>query len=180
MATNNYYGKYRAKVTDVADPEKRGRIRVMCPKVLGEAKSAWCEPCIPVAYDLGGDYAIPKVDEFVWVEFEEGNSNKPIYTGGLWSTNKSPSHAYVVKNRLITWGDCKIEMNETPNKSIAISIGSSSILMTKTSINIASDLIYLNGNSISSNANSFTHNGKEVACDGDNVTVGGETGTITK
>jgi len=119
---NCYYGKYRAQVVDVQDPQKRGRIRVMCPKVLGEAKSSWCEPCIPVAYDKGGDFAIPKVGEFVWVEFEEGNSNKPIYTGGLWSTDNSPSSSYLVDTRLITWGSCKIEMTEDSVNIVAPSV----------------------------------------------------------
>lgn len=110
MAKTCYYGKYRAKVVDVNDPHQRGRIRVMCPRVLGDAKSSWCEPCVPVAYDYGGDFAIPKVGEFVWVEFEEGDSNKPIYTGGLWSAFKSPSPSYSTETRLITWGNCKIVM----------------------------------------------------------------------
>lgn len=129
MATTHYYGKYRAKVVDVQDPQRRGRIRVMCPKVLGESKSSWCEPCIPVAYDLGGDFAIPKLGEFVWVEFEEGDSNKPIYTGGLWSTNKSPSSSYSPETRLITWGDCKI-------------------VMTKGSISLSAPSVKVNGNEI--------------------------------
>ena len=130
MATTQCYGKYRAKVVDVQDPQRRGRIRVMCPKVLGESKSSWCEPCIPVAYDLGGDFAIPKLGEFVWVEFEEGNSNKPIYTGGLWSANKSPSPSYSPETRLITWGDCKI-------------------VMTKGSISLSAPSVKVNGNEIS-------------------------------
>lgn len=29
---SKYYGKYRAIVVDVNDPEKRGRIKVQCPK----------------------------------------------------------------------------------------------------------------------------------------------------
>ena len=138
MATNQYFGKYRAKVVDVKDPENRGRIRVMCPKVLGGAKSSWCEPCVPVAYDLGGDFAIPKIDEFVWVEFEEGNSNKPIYTGGLWSTNKSPSSPYSVDSRLITWGNCRISMT---GSSIVLSVGGSNIT-------VSSGGVYANGKQV--------------------------------
>lgn len=111
MSTPCYYGKYRAKVVDIQDPQKRGRIRVMCPKVLGDFKSSWCEPCVPVAYDSGGDLALPKLGEFVWVEFEGGDSNKPIYTGGLWSANKSPSSDYPTDTRYITWGNCKITMS---------------------------------------------------------------------
>ena len=136
-----YFGKYRAKVVDIKDPDKRGRIRVMCPKVLGEAKSAWCEPCIPIAYDFGGDFALPKLGEFVWVEFESGDSNKPVYTGGLWSTNKSPSSTYNEKERLITWGKCRIIMGED---SIKITVGSSTITLTENNVKVSSPIIDLN------------------------------------
>lgn len=101
-----YFGKYRALITDNNDPESRGRIRVMCPKILGNSKSAWCEPCIPIAYDNGGDFALPKIGEFVWVEFEEGNPNKPIYTGGLWAFNKAPDVSD--NSRVISWDGATI------------------------------------------------------------------------
>lgn len=142
-----FYGKYRAKVVDINDPERRGRIRVMCPKVLGEAKSAWCEPCIPVAYDFGGDFALPKINEFVWVEFESGNPNKPIYTGGLWSTSKSPSSTYNSKERLITWGKCKIKMRDDTNE-ISILVGNCSVVITENSVNILSPSVSVNGESV--------------------------------
>lgn len=137
---NCYYGKYRAQVVDVQDPHKRGRIRVMCPKVLGDAKSSWCEPCIPVAYDKGGDFAIPKLGEFVWVEFEEGNPNKPIYTGGLWSVYNSPSPTYEVGTRLITWGNCKIEISED-----SVNIIAPSVLANGRRIACSGDTVVVNG-----------------------------------
>ena len=142
-----YFGKYRAKVVDINDPERRGRIRVLCPKVLGSAKSAWCEPCIPIAYDLGGDFALPKLGEFVWVEFESGSPSKPIYTGGLWSTNKTPSPTYNEKERLITWGKCKLEMNESTD-TIKISVGSSVIIINEGSISMTSPSITANGKDV--------------------------------
>ena len=141
MAANQYFGKYRAKVVDVKDPEKRGRIRVMCPKVLGDAKSSWCEPCVPLAYDKGGDFAIPKLNEFVWIEFEEGKPNNPIYTGGLWSTNKSPSSSYATGSRLITWGACRITMT---GSSLILSVGSSKVTITGNNIKLSSAKVELN------------------------------------
>lgn len=142
-----YFGKYRAKVVDIRDPEQRGRIRVMCPKVLGNAKSAWCEPCIPVAYDFGGDFALPKIGEFVWVEFEAGDANKPIYIGGLWSTAKSPSATYNEKERLITWGKCKLAMNEDTD-TVRISVGSSVIIIDEHSIQLISPSVTVNGKTV--------------------------------
>lgn len=147
MKKKEYYGKYRAKVVNIRDPEKRGRIRVMCPKVLGNATSSWCEPCIPIAYDLGGDFALPKLGEFVWVEFEAGDASKPIYIGGLWSTNKTPSTTYNEKERLITWGECKIEMNEDTN-TVKITVGSSVLIIGKDSIQMSSPSVTVNGKDV--------------------------------
>ena len=85
-----YYGKYRAIVRDVDDPERRGRIRVECTAVLGTSISAWCEPCIPYATDFAGDFYVPPVNEGIWVEFEEGDPNKPIWNGGWYRIDSSP------------------------------------------------------------------------------------------
>ena len=142
-----YFGKYRAKVVDIQDPEFRGRIRVMCPKVLGKAKSSWCLPCVPVAYDLGGDFTLPKVGEFVWIEFESGEVDRPIYTGGLWSTNNTPSNSYSEKERLITWGKCKIEMNEETD-TLKLSVGDSVLIINEGSIQINSPSVTVNGKNI--------------------------------
>lgn len=81
---------YKAIVMDNNDPERRGRIRVQCPSVLGDYLSAWCEPCIPYATDYAGDYYVPPVGEGIWVQFEEGNVNKPIWNGGWYKINSSP------------------------------------------------------------------------------------------
>lgn len=90
MAETKWHGKYKAIVMDNNDPERRGRIRVQCPKVLGNYLSAWCEPCIPYATDFAGDYYVPPVNEAIWVEFEEGDVDKPIWGGGWYKINSSP------------------------------------------------------------------------------------------
>jgi phage baseplate assembly protein gpV len=128
MSAQKYVGKYRAIVEKIDDPEQRGRIRVQCPKVLGTGVSNWCEPCSPVAYDSGGDFALPPVGETVWVEFEEGDSNKPIWVGGWWSKQKTPSVPYSADVRVIEW----------KGTSLIIKVGDSSITLTKTGIVISS------------------------------------------
>lgn len=104
---NKYYGKYRAIVKDINDPERRGRIRVECPSVLGTYLSAWCEPCIPYATDFAGDFYVPPVNEAIWVEFEEGDPNKPIWNGGWYRPNSSPlpMHESADKYRFIVFKD---------------------------------------------------------------------------
>lgn len=138
MAKVCYYGKYRAKVHNVDDPEKRGRIRVLCPKVLGDSVSNWCEPCVPVAYNDGGDLAVPKKDETVWVEFEAGDVNKPIYTGGWWAKEKTPADPYKVEARYIEWDGCQIKMegqNDNNDKAyIEVTVGDVKLLLNEDTI----------------------------------------------
>lgn len=90
MDNDKFYGKYRAIVTDVSDPNKMGRIKVSCPAVLGDFSSGWCVPCFPNAVDNSGDFCIPPVGEGVWVEFEGGNPEYPIYSGGWFCVDNTP------------------------------------------------------------------------------------------
>lgn len=71
------YGKYRAKVVKV--DEKKRRIRVKCEDIYGDYESPWCTPCLPFNHAELNTY--PEVDDNVWIEFEDGNINKPIWCG---------------------------------------------------------------------------------------------------
>jgi uncharacterized protein involved in type VI secretion and phage assembly len=83
--TTRFYGKYRAVVSNVDDPEKRGRIRATVADVLGtKISSTWALPCVPMAAPGAGVFVIPPVGAFVWVEFEQGDVDYPIWTGGFW------------------------------------------------------------------------------------------------
>lgn len=90
------FGIYPAIVKKVDDPEHRGRVKVICPDVFGDTatKSEWCEPCVPVAFDNGGDFCLPKKNEGVWVLFIDGDTSRPVYLGGWWSDDKSPVESY--------------------------------------------------------------------------------------
>jgi uncharacterized protein involved in type VI secretion and phage assembly len=86
-----YYGKYRGFVVDVEDPEKRGRVRVTVPSVLGSEETAWALPCIPYGGGAGyGLFAVPPVESQVWVEFEEGELSQPIWSGTFWQAQGDP------------------------------------------------------------------------------------------
>jgi hypothetical protein len=82
-----YLGKYRGTVLLNIDPERRGRLQVMVPDVLSLLPSTWAEPCVPLAGPTGppmGVYMVPPIGTGVWVEFEQGNANKPIWVGCRW------------------------------------------------------------------------------------------------
>jgi uncharacterized protein involved in type VI secretion and phage assembly len=87
MATQHkYYGKYRATVVGNVDPEQRGRIMAMVPDVLGVMPSSWAMPCLPVAGKQQGTYFIPQIGAGVWIEFENGDADYPIWTGCFWGS----------------------------------------------------------------------------------------------
>ena len=77
-----FYGKYRGIVADNADPRGRGRVRVNVPDVLGASVSPWAEACLPPFSGLAPD--MPEVGALLWVEFEAGDPDRPIWTGRLW------------------------------------------------------------------------------------------------
>lgn len=83
---HRFYGKYRGFVVDNEDPEQLGRLRLTVPSVLGEeVVSGWAMPCLPYGGDAGqGFLFLPEIDAGVWVEFEEGDLEFPIWVGTFW------------------------------------------------------------------------------------------------
>ncbi len=84
MAT--YYGKFRATVLDNIDPLQIGRLMVQVPDVSGVLPSTWATPCMPVCGAQSGFFVVPEVGSAVWVEFEQGNVDYPIWVGCYWET----------------------------------------------------------------------------------------------
>jgi hypothetical protein len=76
-----YYGKYRGTVLNNVDPMKMGRLLVAVPDVSGLSPTSWAMPCVPVLGLQMGIYAVPQLGSGVWVEFEQGNPDYPIWTG---------------------------------------------------------------------------------------------------
>jgi hypothetical protein len=81
---NRYYGKYRGLVINNIDPLQIGRVMVQCADVLGEIPSSWALPCVPAAGIQAGMFIVPPIGSQVWIEFEQGNPDYPIWTGGFW------------------------------------------------------------------------------------------------
>ncbi|MBO9205501.1 MULTISPECIES: phage baseplate assembly protein V [Niastella] len=82
-----YFGKYRGTVVNNIDPEMRGRLILNVPDVLNVVPSSWAEPCVPLAGPTGppmGVYMVPPIGAAVWVEFEHGDPNRPIWVGCRW------------------------------------------------------------------------------------------------
>ena len=84
-----FYGKYRGKVADNVDPLFLGRILPIVPAV-SELSLTWASPCVPYAGPEVGFCAIPPIDANVWIEFEGGDPNYPIWTGCFWEEGQTP------------------------------------------------------------------------------------------
>jgi len=85
--SGSYIGKYRGTVLNNIDPEMRGRLMIMVPDVYGLIPSTWAEACIPLAGPTGppmGFYIVPPIGTGVWVEFENGDPDHPIWVGCRW------------------------------------------------------------------------------------------------
>jgi uncharacterized protein involved in type VI secretion and phage assembly len=133
-----FYGKYRAFVADNADQENRGRLRLRIPDVLGNnVVSGWALPCVPYGGTAGqGFFYIPDKDAGVWVEFEQGNLDYPVWVGTFWAKpggttevpppgdSQSPPTSKIIKtkNHTIELADAggseAIKITDAKNKNV--------------------------------------------------------------
>ena len=78
-----FWGKYRGKVLNNIDPLAQGRIQAQVPAISGSLLN-WALPCAPYAGSNVGFYAIPPCGANVWIEFEGGDPDYPIWSGAFW------------------------------------------------------------------------------------------------
>ena len=149
--SGRFYGKYRGVVTNIKDPNYMGRIKFSCPDVFGsnDVESAWALPCNACAYEGGGDIALPNIGETVWVEFEQGNANKPIWVGNFWTKESTPfgsgktaksgvtEEDYGNQSRVISYKGCTVVMKDGV---VNLSNGKCSINMSANSASVSGNL----------------------------------------
>jgi hypothetical protein len=82
--SKRFYGKYRGLVIENIDPLQIGRVLAQVPDVLGEIPSSWAMPCVPAAGIQSGCFMVPPIGSQIWIEFEQGDPDYPIWTGGFW------------------------------------------------------------------------------------------------
>jgi len=82
-----YWGLYQGTVLQNVDPMLKGRLQLVVPDVMSLLPTTWAEPCVPLAGPTGppmGVYMVPPIGTGVWVEFEHGDANKPVWIGCRW------------------------------------------------------------------------------------------------
>ena len=67
-------GLYQAVVVDAVDPSKRRRVKVAAPAHM--AVERWALPCASP-----GTQGVPPQGAAVWIMFEEGDPDRPVWMG---------------------------------------------------------------------------------------------------
>ena len=129
-----YYSSYRAFVLDPKPDDKNiGNILVHIPRVQGgikiiaRAKSFYGGP------GFGYKYFQPHRGEIVWIEFENGNPSKPLWSYHTWAEEECPEELRDINTAgLVTANGNKILIEETNDGStIKVSINEGSTFMLK-------------------------------------------------
>jgi hypothetical protein len=107
-----FWGKYRGVVVDNVDPLEQGRLIVTVPAVLGGVMTAWAMPCVPYAGSGVGFCMPPPIGAALWVEFEGGDPDYPIWTGCFWRTGERPLTASPPTMRMIQTSSGKLAFND--------------------------------------------------------------------
>ncbi len=141
-----FFGKYRGVVTGIEDPLKIGRIRAQVPDALGDHESGWAMPCAPFGGKGLGFFSLPTVGAGVWIEFEHGDPEYPIWTGAWWGSS----------------GELASELANSPYKMVVIkTAGGNSILLDDSDSNGAITLQTAGGQKIILNSDGIKlDNGK--------------------
>jgi Type VI secretion system/phage-baseplate injector OB domain len=82
-----FFGKYRGAVVNNVDPLGQCRLWIRVTDVYGPNVSTWAMPCVPWAGMQMGSYIVPPLNAGVWVEFEHGDPDYPIWSGCWWGPN---------------------------------------------------------------------------------------------
>jgi len=83
--STKFFGKYRGVVTNNVDPMQMGRVSAQVPEVFGVEGSRWAMPCIPCNVPTKVASSLPKIGATVWIEFEQGDPQRPIWTGCFYT-----------------------------------------------------------------------------------------------
>ena len=92
-----FYGKYRGTCINNVDPQQMSRIQAIVPDVSSLSLTSWALPCMPFGGVNSGFFAVPSIGAGVWIEFEQGDPDYPIWAGTYWgSAAEIPKLAFTV------------------------------------------------------------------------------------
>jgi uncharacterized protein involved in type VI secretion and phage assembly len=151
--TGGFYGKYRGVVSDNRDPNKLGRIKAKVPDVFGEDESGWAMPAVPYAGEQVGLFLVPPVNALVWIEFEHGEPDFPIWTGCFWAEGGVPAQSGKAELKVLKTDAGSITLDDDSGAITVQTAGNFKVVLDKNSITIdnGSAKIKLNGSTVAIN-----------------------------
>lgn len=129
-----FYGKFRGVVTDNRDPLFLGRVRAKVQDVFGGNESGWALPALPYGGKGVGLFLIPPTDASVWIEFEHGDPDYPIWTGCFWAQGEVPVKPATAEMKVLKTDTATITLSDVPGAggiTIETSIGMKVVINTK-------------------------------------------------
>lgn len=134
----SYHGKYRGKVANNIDPLGLGRVQVEVPQVLGDGRLTWAMPCVPYAGPDVGFFFIPPNDAAIWVEFEGGDAEHPIWVGAFWEeAGDVPVSPAIPQTKVLKTDTITVTLDDLPGVGgVTIETNGMKIVMTTTGIEI--------------------------------------------
>jgi uncharacterized protein involved in type VI secretion and phage assembly len=139
-----FFGKYRGQVENPLDPWGMGRVQVSVPDVLGDGRLAWAMPCAPFAGPGIGFFAIPPQGAKIWVEFERGDPDCAIWSGGFWGVGEAPATPgpQQMLTRVLKGDNFTLEVLDAPGAaklslSLTLPTGSATIEADATGMTVA-------------------------------------------
>ncbi|MFG1922711.1 phage baseplate assembly protein V [Cryptosporangium sp. NPDC048952] len=142
-----FYGKYRGTVTGNTDPRGQNRIRVSCPAVLGDGRTSWALPCVPYAGDGLGLALVPPIGTQVWVEFEGGHPDHPIWSGCFWGRGQAPRDTEQPSIKVLRTEGLTLTIDDTPGSgSVSLVVDSPAVPAPLTIRCSATGIELVNGN----------------------------------
>jgi hypothetical protein len=109
-----FFGKYRGTVQNNMDPQMMGRVQVSVPAVLGDGQLSWAMPCAPYGGAGVGFFAVPPVGANIWVEFEGGDPDYPIWSGCFWGLGEAPAQPAVPFIKVLQTDGIMLKLDDTP------------------------------------------------------------------
>ena len=125
-----FYGKFRGVVSDNGDPNNLGRIRAKVPDVYGDEESGWAIPSVPYAGKSVGLFLVPPTNALVWIEFEHGDPDYPIWSGCFWADGEVPVSPASADKKVLKTGAGTITLDDTQG-STSITIETTNSLKLK-------------------------------------------------
>jgi len=154
---SRFYGKFRGLVRDIDDPLSLCRIRAEVPAIYDDEKSPWALPSFPFAGKKHGLVLLPEVGDGVWIEFESGDINYPIWSGCWFADGEQPEPKTSAARVLVTTAGHKIVLDEDEDEiqikhpggaeftmssdEIVLKLGSCELKITEDEINLNNGMV---------------------------------------